>query len=181
VGSPPAHRVAYHASKWRCLTIHSSRRCFAARLNSNVRRKRESLMRVILRVIAAILALLVLQTLIVGVVEFAGRRAFPEILRSPVGALAVLGWVITLIAGSIGVILLCKLHRIGRIAALIVFGYGALYYSAVALIFGKPDTQWSRIPSLFLFNFSVLVVLALPAAKRACYSKTDVEKGANVL
>ena len=85
-------------------------------------------MRIVLRLIALLAALSVVQTLwfLVMIVAPGGFRGLTP--TSVLGALTFIGWIVTLIAGPITAIQLWRLRDSGRRAGVLMFGAGSAYY-----------------------------------------------------
>src|SRR5688572_13548318 len=87
-------------------------------------------MPLLLKSIAAVAATSVAFTVAL-VVLIVGRGGFRPLLNAGVfGIATVLGWVVGLTFGPLATVQLWRLRQRGRIAGLILFGYGFLYYIA---------------------------------------------------
>jgi len=122
-------------------------------------------MRIVLRVIALLVAISVFNT-VWFILWFAPRMG--ALMRSgTLSTMTLIGWAVTLTFGPFAAVELFRLRNRGRIAALILFLSILLYY-----IFGLISFhQHANIPAITAFIvvlIGLIAVLLLPAAERAC-------------
>jgi hypothetical protein len=122
----------------------------------------------LLRAISATAAISIVLTIWL-VLRLVGPRGFAPLAGAgPLGILTLVGWAITLAAGPIAVVQLWRLKESGRIAGLIMFGFGLVYYAVGFVWLRAPEAQTSQIVTAVLAHAVLVVILALPAARRAC-------------
>jgi hypothetical protein len=122
----------------------------------------------LLKSIAAVAATSVAFTLLL-VVLIIGRGGFTPLLNAGVfGVVTLLGWVVGLTFGPLATVQLWRLHERGRIAALILFGYGFLYYVAGYFWLRSPEASSTQIVAAAIAHLVPVLILASPQAKRAC-------------
>jgi hypothetical protein len=125
-------------------------------------------MPILLRGIAAILAVSVVFTL-VFIPTIVGPRGFGPLLRAgPLGVMTMIGWAVTLGIGPYAGIQLWRLRKRGRIAGLIVFAFGVVYYLAGFLWLRAPEAQSAQIIAAIIAYAIPVLILASPPARRAC-------------
>ena len=127
-----------------------------------------SVMPLVLRVIAATAAASLILTIWLILQLVVPRGIQPLLDSGPLGALTLLGWAVTLLVGPIAAVQLWRLRRSGRLAALIVFGFGLLYYTAGLLWLRTPEALTGHIAAAMVAHAVPVAILALPAARRAC-------------
>jgi hypothetical protein len=84
------------------------------------------------------------------------------------GIVTLLGGVVGLTLGPMATVHLWRLRERGRIDALILFGYGFLYYVDGYFWLRSPEVQSSQIIAAGVAHLVPLLILASPQAKRAC-------------
>ena len=125
-------------------------------------------MALVLKSIAAVAATSVAFTLLL-VVVIVGRGGFRPLLNAGVfGVMTLLGWVVGLTFGPLATVHLWQLHERGRIAALILFGYGFLYYLAGYFWLRSPEASSAQIIAAACAHLVPVLLLASPQARRAC-------------
>jgi len=103
------------------------------------------------------------------VVLIIGRGGFRPLLNAGVfGVVTLLGWVVGLTFGPLTTVHLWRLRQQGRIAGLILFGYGFLYYIAGYFWLRAPEAPSGQIIAAAIAHLIPMLILASPAAKRAC-------------
>ena len=125
-------------------------------------------MPILLRIVAAIAAVSVIFTIALIVMLVGPRGLRPLLETGPLGIFTLVGWVITLAAGPIAAVRLWQLRQSGRLAGLVLFGFGILYYVAGLIWLRAPEAQTTQI-LMAVAGYSVpFIILAVPAARRAC-------------
>ena len=127
-----------------------------------------TIMPLVLRVIAATAAASLVLTiwLILRLVVPHGIQ--PLVYGGALGALTLVGWAVTLLVGPVAAVQLWRLRPSGRLAALILFGSGLLYYTAGLLWLRAPGALTGQIAAAMVAHAVPVVILASPAARRAC-------------
>ena len=111
-------------------------------------------MRLLIRLVAILAAWSVLGTLWF-VVAFTQHGGTLSLSSNPLGLLTLVGWLITFSAGPVAAVQLWRLRASGRIAGLVLFGYGLAFY-AVGLV-------WLRAPEASVPQILLgMVTFALP-------------------
>lgn len=124
-------------------------------------------MRILLRVIALCCALSVVWT-VLFLVQL-GRGGVSTLLATgPFGAITVVGWIVTFIAGPIATVQLLRLKRSGRIAAAILFGSMLAYYLVGLVAFREAGVAAGPILVLCALLIALLVTVLSPGARREC-------------
>ena len=125
-------------------------------------------MPLLLKSIAAVAATSVVFTVAL-VALIIGRGGFRPLLHAGIfGVVTLLGWVVGLTFGPLTTVQLWQLRQRGRIAGLILFGYGFLYYVAGYLWLRSPEAQSGQIIAAAIAHLLPLLILASPQARRAC-------------
>ena len=124
-------------------------------------------MKIALRLIALLAALTAIAT-IVFVVHLGDRGFLLVSARRLLGPVTFAGWLIAIVAGPIAAVQLFRLRRSGRVAAIILFGTMALYYGAGIAGMRADSSPTGPIISAFAFFTFLVIVLLLPAARKAC-------------
>ena len=128
-------------------------------------------MKVTLRIVAVLAAFSVVFT-VWFVARFAAAGGIRSLVASGLlGILTLVGWIVTLTAGPFAVVRLWRYREGGRRAAMILFGYGLAYY-VIGLFIRQPRAQVGRIVAAGAIYAIPLVVLAIPAARKACAMDT---------
>jgi hypothetical protein len=126
------------------------------------------LMPLVLKSIAVVAATSVAFTLLL-VVLIVGRGGFTPLLNAGVfGVVTLLGWVVGLTFGPLATVHLWQLRERGRIAALILFGYGCLYYLVGYVWLRTPEAPSTQIIAAAIAHLVPVLILASPQARRAC-------------
>lgn len=125
-------------------------------------------MGLLLRTIAATASISIVFTIWL-MLRLAGSRGFgPLAAAGPLGILTLIGWAITLVAGPVAVVQLWRLKQSGRMAGLVMFGFGVLYYAAGFIWLRTPEAPTAQIVAAALAHAVPVAILASPAARRAC-------------
>ena len=125
-------------------------------------------MPIVLRAIAAIAGVSVLFTLVL-IAAIVGPRGFgPLLAAGPLGLMTIAGWIVTLAVGPYAAVQLWYRRERGRIAGLILFGFGAAYYLAGFFWLRSPEARSAQIILAFAGYAVPLLILASPQARRAC-------------
>ncbi len=125
-------------------------------------------MRVLLRIVAGFTLLSVVFTVLFLFAFWQRGGLAPLISTGPFGLLTFLAWLVTLFLGPIATVKLWRFRASGRVAAAVVWGSTALYYLLGLLFFRTPGTLIYQAIVAFGFSAVLLVLLLLPAARRAC-------------
>lgn len=117
-------------------------------------------MGIILRIVAVYAALSVALTLwfIAAFSSIGGLR--PLLSGGVLGWLTLIGWLVTLVLGPVAAIKLWRFAETGRRAAIVLFGFGLLYYVAGLLFLRGPGASVLRIAvaaALFAWPLGVLL------------------------
>ena len=129
-------------------------------------------MKVTLRIVAVLAACSVVFT-VWFVARFAAAGGIRSLVASGLlGILTLIGWIVTLTAGPFAAVQLWRYREGGRRAAMILFGYGLAYYVIGLFILRQPRAQVGRIVAAGAIYAVPLVVLAIPAARKACAMDT---------
>ena len=121
-------------------------------------------MRILIRAIAVLAALSVAGT-ILFITTFAAAGGFRGVTTSVLGLATVLGWAVTLICGPIAAVQLWRRRRSGRIAAIVMFGYGLTYYIAGLLWLRTADAPVAQILMAAVVFGIPLAILLLPQTR----------------
>ena len=125
-------------------------------------------MPLLLKSIAAVAATSVAFTLLL-VILILGRGGFRPLLNAGVfGVVTLLGWVVGLTFGPLATVHLWQLRERGRIAALILFGYGFLYYLAGYFWLRALEASSTQILAATIAHLVPVLILASPQARRVC-------------
>ena len=125
-------------------------------------------MHIVLKAVAATAAASVVFTIwlmLVLVSAGAHRQLFAA---GALGVLTALGWLVTLTLGPVAAVQLWRLKESGRLAALAVFGFGVVYYTAGFFWLRTPGAPRTQIVAAIVAYAIPVAMLALPAAKRHC-------------
>jgi apolipoprotein N-acyltransferase len=127
-----------------------------------------SVMPLLLRVIAATAAASVVFTiwLMLAVLSAGGPRQL--FAAGALGALTAIGWVVTVTLGPIAAVQLWRLKESGRLAAIAVFGFGVVYYTAGYFWLRSASASSRQILAAIVAYAIPVVILSLPAARRHC-------------
>ena len=122
-------------------------------------------MRLLIRTVAVLAGLSVLGT-VWFVAVLATRGGLRALLTSGLlGGLTIVGWVITFLVGPVAAVQLWRFRDSGRRAAIILFGYGLVYYVVGLLALRSPDASvWQILTAALMFALP-LVVLLTPRAR----------------
>jgi hypothetical protein len=128
-------------------------------------------MKVILRFISIITSLAVLWTVffVIRYYKYGGMSRM--IVNIGIALPTILGWLLTLVLGPFAAVQLWRLRNGGRVATMLLVAYAILYYSYGLLFLGKLGAQIQSSLPMILMNFLALIILALPATKKACLSE----------
>jgi hypothetical protein len=125
-------------------------------------------MPIVLRTIAATAAVSLVFT-IWFVMAFAANGGMRPILNAgALGILTVVGWVLTLVLAPFTAVQLWRLKNSGRVAGIVLFAYGAIYYLAGLLWLRSPEASGAQIVLAAAVYALPAVILAVPAARRSC-------------
>ena len=125
-------------------------------------------MPLVLRVIAATAAASLVLTIWLILQLVVPRGIQPLLDSGPLGALTLGGWAVTLLVGPVAAVQLWRLKESGRLAAIAVFGFGLLYYTAGLLWLRTPDGLTGQIAAAMVAHAVPVLILATPAARRHC-------------
>jgi apolipoprotein N-acyltransferase len=125
-------------------------------------------MQALLRIIAAIAAVSVVATLVLMAILIGRAGLRPFLVASPLGILTLIGWAITLALGPFAAAQLWRHRESGRIAGLILFGFGAAYYLAGFFWLRAPEAESGQIIAAIIAYAIPVLILASPPARRAC-------------
>ena len=125
-------------------------------------------MPLLLRVVAATAAASLILTIWLILQLVIPRGIQPLLDTGPLGFLTLAGWAVTLLVGPVAAVQLWRLRRSGRIAALVVFGFGLLYYTVGLIWLRAPQALTGEIGVAMVAHAVPVAILALPAARRAC-------------
>jgi tryptophan-rich sensory protein len=121
-------------------------------------------MKTVLRIIAVVVGLAVVVNAIFIVQS--GHGGFSALLRSgPLGFLTTAGWLVIMVAGAVGAILLWQMRRLGLVVTVALCRVALVYY-IVGFLFRAPQSSVIPILAAAAVNGLVLAVLASSAARR---------------
>jgi hypothetical protein len=127
-------------------------------------------MRTVLRLLALLAGFSVVIT-ILFILRFGWTGIKALLATGSFGALTIVGWLVTLIAGPMAAIHLFRLRQTGRIAAAVLFGSMLIYYLIGLIAFRQPEAPVSPIVTLCVALMALVIIPLSPAAKRACTSQ----------
>lgn len=125
-------------------------------------------MHLLLRVVAAIAAVSVVFTVTLIAMFVASRGISSMLQTGPLGIMTLIGWALTLTLGPIAAVQLWRHRESGRLAGLVIFAFGVVYYLAGFFWLGTPAAQSGQIIGAAIGHAVPLVILSLPQARRAC-------------
>ena len=125
-------------------------------------------MRLLLRIVAVVLALCVLLALLQTIDGLLRGGVSTLVPSGALGAATTLGWMLILTAGPFASVQLWRLRRIGLYAAGTLSGFFLAYYFAGLLFLRAHNVPLSPILAYVVFNGVLVVLLASPAARRFC-------------
>jgi hypothetical protein len=129
-------------------------------------------LKVTLRIVAVLAALSVVFT-VWFIASFAAAGGGSAMGTSGLlGILTLAGWVVSLTAGPFAAVQLWRHRDSGRRAGMILFGYGLAYYVIGLLVLRQPGAQVGQIIAAAAIYAIPLIVLAMPAACKACATNT---------
>ena len=129
-------------------------------------------MPLVLKTIAAIAAVSLIFTIWLVLTILSAGGLSRLLNAGPLGQATLIGWAVTLVLAPITAVQLWKLRNAGRIAGLVLFTSGALYYLAGLFWLRTAEASPAQIV-LAAAGYAVpAVILALPAARRACVDAT---------
>jgi hypothetical protein len=111
--------------------------------------------------------------------RFAGVGLKPLLASGALGAVTILGWLVTFIAGPIAFVQLLRVRNSGRIAAIVLFGYMLTYYLVGLFAFRQPEAPATPIIQLCMLLALLVAALLLPFARRTCiaaFAQDDLEQ-----
>lgn len=125
-------------------------------------------MRILLRIVASIVALaVVLTALMVLQAAFSGGVA--ALWRSGAfGIATLLGWLLILTIGPVGTVQLWRLRRIGLLATALLCAFALSYYVLGTVFLGGARTLSTPIVEAIVCNAAILALLLSPPARRVC-------------
>jgi hypothetical protein len=134
-----------------------------------------SLMRIFLKVIAAVIGLEVANTILLiwrmarlgGLSTLIGTGTF--------GLATILGWFLTLAVGPFAVAQLWRLRESGRRASLLLAAFAFVYYVAGLLFFQEPGAKVAAIIVPIVGNLLLSVLLLSSPATRVCRNAKPVQ------
>jgi hypothetical protein len=123
-------------------------------------------MRLLVRMLAVFAAVSAFAT-VWFIATFADAGGLLPLLTSGLlGALTIVGWVVTLVAGPVAAVQLWRFRQSGRLAGIILFGYGLGYYLVGLLALRSPDASIGPLfAATMIFGFPVAVLL-LPRTRK---------------
>ena len=127
-----------------------------------------SVMPLLLRVVAATAAVSLVLTIWLILQLVIPRGIQPLLNTGPLGVLTLAGWAVTLLIAPVAAVQLWRLKESGRLAALAVFGFGLLYYTAGYFWLRSPQSSGGQIVAAIVAYAIPVVILSLPAARRQC-------------
>lgn len=125
-------------------------------------------MRIFLRLVAAYTFLSVVSTIRLLIHIWQQGGFLPLLKSGTFGMATMLGWLITLVAGVPGAVLLWRMRDLGRIATAIVIGSTGLYYLLCLALFRTPQTSYGTILFYVVFSGALVAIILSPAAGRSC-------------
>lgn len=122
-------------------------------------------MRLLIRLVAILAGLSVFGTMwfIAALPGVSGLQALSS--AGAIGVLTLLGWAIALIAGPVAAVQLWRFRQSGRLAGIILFGYGLAYYVAGLFVLRAPGASIPDIVAAAVMYTLPLVVLLLPRTR----------------
>lgn len=126
-------------------------------------------MPVVLKSIAATAAVSLVFTIWLMLAIVTARGVRPLLAGGALGLLTLAGWAVTLLLGPVTAVQLWQLKDSGRRAGLVFFGFGVLYYMAGFLWLRQPGAHSAQIAAAVVAYALPAVILATPAARRACH------------
>jgi quinol-cytochrome oxidoreductase complex cytochrome b subunit len=123
-------------------------------------------MRIVLRLVAVIAALSVLETAYF-IVRFGFRGISALLATGAFGVVTLFGWLTTFIAGPIAAVQLFRLRSSGRVAAALLFGMMFAYYAVGLLAFRTPGAPVVGTVALSIALVVLFAIVLTPAARRA--------------
>jgi hypothetical protein len=127
-------------------------------------------MRILLRVIAVIIAVAVILTVKL-VWRFWHLGGFKTLIATGTfGWITIFGWLIALVLGPFATVQLWRFREIGRITSLVLLGYNILYYG-MGWVFLRGRTPISYAPTFLMttgFNALLAATLLSASARRLC-------------
>jgi hypothetical protein len=125
-------------------------------------------MRLVLKSIALVAATSVALTVALAVLIIS-RGGLRSLLNADLlGMATILGWLVALLLGPFAAVQLWRLRQRGRIAALILFGYGFFYYLAGYFWLRSAEAPSGQIIVAAIAHAILVLILALPQARDAC-------------
>ncbi len=123
---------------------------------------------VLLRIVAVLAAVSVVFTLrfIVAFASAGGLRSL--VATGLLGVLTLLGWVLSVVLGPLVTIQLWRYKESGRLAAVVLFGYGLTYYVMGLLFLRAPGSHVFQIGIAMATYALPLFVVLSPSARRIC-------------
>jgi hypothetical protein len=102
---------------------------------------------------------------------FVGSVGFRHFSQSPgLMSMTVVLWIVTIVGGPIAAVGLWRSRRSGWLIGLVVFAVGLLYYTVGFAAFGGPGTYLPVVVLALAFHLLGIVLLSLPASRRAIRS-----------
>jgi hypothetical protein len=112
----------------------------------------------------AILAALSFSATLAFIAGFARAGGVSALLsRGSFGAATTIGWLIALTAGPFAAVELWRFRERGRIAGLILFGWGVFYYAAGTFLWRSPAAPLAPILVALAVHLAPCVLLLLSA------------------
>jgi hypothetical protein len=125
-------------------------------------------MEIVLKIIAATAAISVVFTIWLLLLLVSTRGIQSMLGAGALGVITLAGWAATLVLGPFTAVQLWRLKESGRMAGLVLFAIGALYYVAGLLWLRSAEEASGQIAAAVIAYALPAVILALPAARRAC-------------
>lgn len=125
-------------------------------------------MHLVLKIIAATAAVSVVFTIWL-IVMLVGPRGFGPLLNAGMlGVMTLLGWAVTLVLGPFAAFQLWRHRESGRVAGLVLFGFGVVYYVVGFFALRAPEADPGQIAAAAIAYALPVVILASPPARKAC-------------
>jgi hypothetical protein len=125
-------------------------------------------MRILLRIIAVGVGLVVVLTTLLIVQLGMSGRLMALVGSGALGLATAVGWLMTLSVGPVAAVQLWRLQRIGLLAGAVLCAVTMGYYVVGVVFFRAPEAPLWPILGAMAVNGALLALLLSPAARRAC-------------